>query len=141
MIAKTATDRVVFVIDPDVAAHTVGTAKFTGKVFVVTGNFEVFVDFVGSADTGGAGFIAGVKVGGREHRPGIQVAFFVMLVVFTGQHQMLDRLVIKEVGMFCNLLSFRVVTAEVIKEGKVKTYDMGGSNTTIEMANAIAAKI
>jgi 3-isopropylmalate dehydrogenase len=31
--------------------------------------------------------------------------------------------------------------AGVIKEGKVKTYDMGGSHTTIEMAKAIAEKI
>ncbi len=32
-------------------------------------------------------------------------------------------------------------TAEVIKEGKVRTYDMGGSNTTLEMAKVIADKI
>lgn len=32
-------------------------------------------------------------------------------------------------------------TAEVIKEGKVRTYDMGGSNTTLEMAKATADKI
>jgi 3-isopropylmalate dehydrogenase len=31
--------------------------------------------------------------------------------------------------------------AGVIKEGKVKTYDMGGRHTTIEMAKAIAEKI
>ncbi|MCM2313744.1 MAG: isocitrate/isopropylmalate dehydrogenase family protein [Thermoanaerobaculia bacterium] len=31
--------------------------------------------------------------------------------------------------------------AEVIKEGKVRTYDMGGSATTIEMGKAIAAKV
>jgi isocitrate dehydrogenase (NAD+) len=31
--------------------------------------------------------------------------------------------------------------AEVIKEGKVRTYDMGGKNSTLEMAKAIAAKI
>lgn len=31
--------------------------------------------------------------------------------------------------------------AEVIKEGKVRTYDMGGINTTIEMANEIANKL
>ena len=31
-------------------------------------------------------------------------------------------------------------TAEVIAEGKVRTYDMGGSATTIEMAKAIADK-
>ncbi|MDD5361153.1 MAG: isocitrate/isopropylmalate dehydrogenase family protein [Ignavibacteria bacterium] len=32
-------------------------------------------------------------------------------------------------------------TAKVIEEGKVKTYDMGGISTTIEMAKAIADKI
>lgn len=31
--------------------------------------------------------------------------------------------------------------AFVIKEGKTRTYDLGGNNTTIEMANAIAEKI
>lgn len=31
--------------------------------------------------------------------------------------------------------------AEVIKEGKVRTYDMGGTNTTLEVAQAIADKI
>ena len=32
-------------------------------------------------------------------------------------------------------------TAEVIQEGKIRTYDMGGSNTTLEMGEAIAAKL
>lgn len=32
-------------------------------------------------------------------------------------------------------------TAEVIKEGKVRTYDMGGSDKTLEMAEAIAKKL
>jgi isocitrate/isopropylmalate dehydrogenase len=32
-------------------------------------------------------------------------------------------------------------TAAVIKEGKVRTYDMGGSTTTLEMAEAIARKL
>ncbi|HRS01714.1 MAG TPA: isocitrate/isopropylmalate dehydrogenase family protein [Bacteroidota bacterium] len=32
-------------------------------------------------------------------------------------------------------------TAEVIKEGKVRTYDMGGNNSTLDMANAIASKL
>jgi 3-isopropylmalate dehydrogenase len=31
--------------------------------------------------------------------------------------------------------------AAVIKEGKVRTYDMGGSNTTLEVAQAVAAKL
>jgi 3-isopropylmalate dehydrogenase len=32
-------------------------------------------------------------------------------------------------------------TAEVIKEARVRTYDMGGSNSTLEMGEAIAAKL
>jgi isocitrate/isopropylmalate dehydrogenase len=32
-------------------------------------------------------------------------------------------------------------TAEVIQEGKVRTYDMGGSSSTLEMGEAIAAKL
>lgn len=32
-------------------------------------------------------------------------------------------------------------TAEVIREGKTRTYDMGGDDSTIDMANAIAEKI
>ena len=31
--------------------------------------------------------------------------------------------------------------AEVVKEGKVRTYDMGGSNTTLELGEAIAKKL
>ena len=31
--------------------------------------------------------------------------------------------------------------ADVIKEGKFRTYDMGGSNTTLEVADAVAAKL
>ena len=32
-------------------------------------------------------------------------------------------------------------TAAVLKEGRVRTYDMGGSAKTLEMAEAIAAKL
>jgi 3-isopropylmalate dehydrogenase len=31
--------------------------------------------------------------------------------------------------------------AEVIAEGEVRTYDLGGDNTTLEMAKAVAAKL
>jgi isocitrate/isopropylmalate dehydrogenase len=47
---------------------------------------------------------------------------------------MLDWLGEKEKG-----IRVERAVASVIKEGKVRTYDMGGSNTTIDMANAIAA--
>ena len=31
--------------------------------------------------------------------------------------------------------------AEVIKDGRVRTYDMGGRNSTLEMGKAIAAAV
>ena len=31
--------------------------------------------------------------------------------------------------------------AEVIREGKIRTYDMGGTSSTLEMARAIAGKL
>ena len=37
--------------------------------------------------------------------------------------------------------SIEKATAAIIKDGKVRTYDMGGSNTTVEMGKAIAEKI
>jgi len=37
--------------------------------------------------------------------------------------------------------ALEAAVAAVIKEGKVLTYDMGGSASTLDMANAIAAKI
>jgi len=37
--------------------------------------------------------------------------------------------------------SLEYAIAQVIKEGKVRTYDMGGSSTTLDIANAVALKI
>lgn len=37
--------------------------------------------------------------------------------------------------------SLEKAIAEVIKEGKVRTYDMGGSNTSLEIAKAVAGKL
>lgn len=49
---------------------------------------------------------------------------------------MLDWLGEKEMGM-----RLEQATAAVIAEGKVRTYDMGGKSTTLDMGRAIAAKI
>jgi isocitrate/isopropylmalate dehydrogenase len=37
--------------------------------------------------------------------------------------------------------AIEAAVAEVINEGKVRTYDMGGTNTTLEMAEAIAGRL
>ena len=38
-------------------------------------------------------------------------------------------------------IALEAAVAQVIKEGKVRTYDMGGSSTTLQMAQAIAEKL
>jgi isocitrate/isopropylmalate dehydrogenase len=38
-------------------------------------------------------------------------------------------------------VALEAAVAEVIKEGKVRTYDMGGTSTTLQMAQAIAGKL
>jgi isocitrate/isopropylmalate dehydrogenase len=38
-------------------------------------------------------------------------------------------------------VALEAAVAQVIKEGKVRTYDMGGSSTTLQMAQAIAEKL
>ncbi len=37
--------------------------------------------------------------------------------------------------------SLEEAIAKVIAEGKVRTYDMGGESTTLEMAHAVASKL
>ena len=54
----------------------------------------------------------------------------------TGLQATLDWLGETEMGT-----AIETATAEVVKEGKVRTYDMGGSNSTLEMGEAIAAKL
>ncbi len=49
---------------------------------------------------------------------------------------MFDWLGEKEMGE-----NLETAVAEVIKEGKVRTYDMGGNNTTLELANEIVKKL
>ena len=39
------------------------------------------------------------------------------------------------------LRPFEQAIAEVISEGKIRTHDMGGSNSTIEMAKAVAERL
>ncbi len=37
--------------------------------------------------------------------------------------------------------SIENAVAEVIREGKVRTYDMGGTSTSLDVGRAVAAKI
>jgi 3-isopropylmalate dehydrogenase len=50
-----------------------------------------------------------------------------MMLDWLGEHEMANRL--------------EAATSAVIKQGQVRTYDMGGSNTSLEMAEAIAREL
>ena len=67
---------------------------------------------------------------------------------YAGQHKVNPIATILAVKMMLDWLgetdkaqALEQATARVIKEGRVKTYDMGGSNSTLEMAEAIAANL
>ncbi len=51
------------------------------------------------------------------------------------------RMMLDWLGESAKAVQVESAVAEVISEGKVRTYDMGGSNTTLQMAQAIAEKL
>jgi 3-isopropylmalate dehydrogenase len=51
------------------------------------------------------------------------------------------RMMLEWLGEVEKAAALEKATAEVVREGKVRTYDMGGSNTTLELGEAIAAKL
>lgn len=51
------------------------------------------------------------------------------------------KMMLDYLGEFEKASSLESAIAEVIKEGKVRTYDMGGTSTTLEVAEAVAAKL
>lgn len=67
---------------------------------------------------------------------------------YAGQHKvnpiatiLAAKMMLDWLGEKDKALSIEQATAEVIKEGVVRTYDMGGTASTIDMANAIANKL
>lgn len=51
------------------------------------------------------------------------------------------KMMLEWLGETNKALEIEQATAEVIREGKVRTYDMGGNASTLDMANAIASKL
>ena len=43
--------------------------------------------------------------------------------------------------LLLSITTLALAIAAVIAEGKVRTYDMGGSNSTLEMAEAVAGRL
>ena len=51
------------------------------------------------------------------------------------------KMMLDYLGEFSSAVALEKAVADVIKEGKVRTYDMGGSSTTTDFANAVIAKL
>jgi isocitrate/isopropylmalate dehydrogenase len=67
---------------------------------------------------------------------------------YAGQHKVNPTAMLLSVKMMLDYLGetakatkLEQAIAEVIAEGKVRTYDMGGKNTSLDIANAVAAKL
>jgi isocitrate/isopropylmalate dehydrogenase len=51
------------------------------------------------------------------------------------------KLMLEHLGENAKAATLELAIADVIKEGKVRTYDMGGSNTTLDVAREVASKV
>jgi len=51
------------------------------------------------------------------------------------------KMMLEWLGENFRAIALEEAVASVIKEGKIRTYDMGGNNSTLEMAEAIAEKL
>lgn len=67
---------------------------------------------------------------------------------YAGQYKVNPIAMILSIKLMCNYLgetdaeeAIDKAVASVIKEGKLRTYDMGGTSSSIEMANAVAERI
>ncbi|RLI29689.1 MAG: isocitrate/isopropylmalate dehydrogenase family protein, partial [Candidatus Hecatellales archaeon] len=117
----------------------------TFDVIVTTNMFGDILSDEAAALVGGLGFAAGANIGEKygmfEPVHGSAPKYAGMnkvnpIATILAAKMMLDFLGEKEAaGKIENAV------LEVLREGKVKTYDLGGSNTTSEMAEAIAEKI
>lgn len=114
-------------------------------VIVATNMFGDIISDLGAQMVGGLGFGCSGNIGNKlavfEPSHGSAPKYAGMykvnpIATILSAKMMLDWLGETEKGA-----ALEKAIAEVIKEGKVRTYDMGGSNSTLELGEAIAAKL
>jgi isocitrate/isopropylmalate dehydrogenase len=115
------------------------------SVLVATNLFGDIISDLAAQMVGGLGFACSANIGDtlgvfepshgsapkyagqNKVNPIAMILSAKMMLSWLGEHDMAARL--------------EAATAEVIREGRVRTYDMGGSATTLEMGEAIARKL
>ena len=115
------------------------------SVLVATNLFGDIISDLAAQMVGGLGFACSANIGDKlgvfepshgsapkyagqnKVNPIAMILSAKMMLAWLGENDMAARL--------------EAATAEVIREGRVRTYDMGGSATTLEMGEAIARKL
>ncbi len=114
-------------------------------VMVATNMFGDIVSDLSAQMVGGLGFGCsgniGKKLGVFEPTHGSAPKYAGQYKVNPIATILSAKMMLEWLGETEKAVAIEQATAEVIKEGKVRTYDMGGSSTTLEVGQAIAAKL
>lgn len=129
----------------DAAAMQLVRRPQTFDVIVTTNMFGDILSDEAAGLVGGLGLAAGANLGETY---GMFEPVHGSAPKYAGQNRVNPIATILAAKMMLEFLgeaeaarSIEEAVISVLKEGKVKTYDLGGSNTTSEMAEAIAAKV
>lgn len=114
-------------------------------VLVATNMFGDIISDLGAQMVGGLGFGCsgniGKKLGVFEPSHGSAPKYAGQYKVNPIATILSAKMMLEWLGEGDKAAALEKATAEVIKDAKVRTYDMGGSNSTLELGEAIAAKL
>ncbi|MEA1979661.1 MAG: isocitrate/isopropylmalate dehydrogenase family protein [candidate division Zixibacteria bacterium] len=117
----------------------------TYSVLVTTNMFGDIVSDLCAQLVGGLGFAASGNIGDKyavfEPTHGSAPKYAGMYKVNPMAMLLTTKMMFDWLGETDKGVTLEAAIADVIAEGKIRTYDMGGSNTTLEIAEAVAAKL
>jgi 3-isopropylmalate dehydrogenase len=130
--------------DANIDAMTMWLLKnpFNYDVLVAPNLYGDIISDLCAQMVGGLGFGCSGNIGGRlavfEPTHGSAPKYAGQYKVNPIATILAAKMMLEWLGETSKALALENAVAQVIKEGKVRTYDMGGTNTTLEMAQAIA---
>jgi isocitrate/isopropylmalate dehydrogenase len=115
------------------------------SVLVTSNMFGDIISDLSAQLVGGLGFASSGNIGDNyavfEPTHGSAPKYAGMYKVNPMATLLTVKLMLDWMGEAANAECLENAIAAVIRDGKVRTYDMGGSNTTLEVARAVAAKM
>jgi isocitrate/isopropylmalate dehydrogenase len=133
--------------DANIDAMTMWLLKnpFNYDVLVAPNLYGDIISDLCAQMVGGLGFGCSGNIGGKlavfEPTHGSAPKYAGMYKVNPIATILAAKMMLEWLGESDKAMAMESAVAAVIKEGRVLTYDMGGTSTTIEMARAIAAKL